>query len=632
MSSSIVSSAIQQKFLKLLQEINIFFAGERQLLDKDRSQLTLARTSAFELALETNSPHFDRFLTYLLGSTEINSDYPLQAVRMVCLTAKALQGEKVSAEQRQEVLTAALVADTGFRPAWLGHHGAHFEITAYQLKGLSLPWFTPGLERLIMNHHSQEEDPSPSRILSLIARYLGVVFGTGIEDIGQALVSPAKTMETLMAELHPEMSGLRLLLKAVSAFPLGSWVQMNSGQTGLVIGAGPRNPLRPKIGLYRDAAKNGTHWEEIDLEKKPTVHITGEFTPTAAQLSLLNFPEILVPGWLTSSEATDPPRQPPSAESVNASESSAPAASVLPATLKTTEDYRRFVIQKNRQSSPSGSMGPMDSEPHAGNLPAWKPDDLAGESFGSKHRLLKFYREELVKLRTTWEQQVRAAEQVSASLKSPLIESYRRENELMSTMIERLEAIGADVSGPAVPEPQETDALPSPEPEKAEAPAADATSVKLSENPPTAFKEIENTLDSFQKQVSKDQSTLRGLKEQFENTLRHLESREFQTLPSLIAFVRQWQEKLQPMQQQLEQSEQEAASLTADWNTLQAAAKALASGPRRELSSSWKEQIKPRMEKILSAASRALASHHRRLAVHQTMIERFCDEAHRLAV
>ena len=39
---------------------------------------------------------------------------------------------------------------------------------------------------------------------------------------------------------------------------------------------------------------------------------------------------------------------------------------------------------------------------------------------------------------------VRAAEQVSASLKSPLIDSYRRENELMSVMIERS---GSDRSG-----------------------------------------------------------------------------------------------------------------------------------------------------------------------------------------
>ena len=294
MSAPVVSSGIQQKFLKLFQEISVFFAGERQLIDKDRGQLTLARVSALELAREAGSSHFDRFLAYLLGTSAITADYPLQAIRMVCLAARALHGEKIPQEQLHEVLTAALVADTGFRPAWLGHHGAHFEITAYQLKGLSLPWYTPGLERLIMNHHLPADDPSPSKILSLIARYLGMVYGTGIEDIGQPLISPTKTMELLMAELHPEGPGLRILLKTISTFPIGSWIQLNSGQAALVLEAGARNPLRPIIGIYQNPPKNGSSWDVIELEKKPTIHIAGELTPTATQQALLNFPEILV--------------------------------------------------------------------------------------------------------------------------------------------------------------------------------------------------------------------------------------------------------------------------------------------------------------------------------------------------
>jgi len=622
----IVSSAIQQKFLKLLQEINVFFAGERQLIDKDRSQLTLARASALELSQETTSPHFDQFLAYLLGSTGINSDYPLQAVRMVCLTAKALHGEKIPAEQRQEVLSAALLADTGFRPAWLGHHGSHFEITAYQLKGLALPWFTPGLERLIMNHHLQDEDPSPSRILSLLARYLGMVYGTGIEDIGQPLISPCKTMEALMAELHPETSGLRLLLKALSAFPLGSWVQLNSGQAGLVTGAGSKNPLRPKVSLYRDASKNGSHWEEIDLEKKPTAHVTGEISPTALQQSLLNFPEILVPGWLSSADPSKSPSKPPSAESVNATEAPAPAASVLPAHLKTTEDYRQFVMQKNRQEFPSN---PVESAPGSAAPSSLKTDDLSGGSFGDKHRLLKFYREELVKLRTTWEQQVRAAEQVSASLKSPLIESYRRENELMSAMIDRLEAIRADVSAPQ--ELPEASPLPSPEPLETEAPAAPESIFKLSDNPRTGLNQIQKHLESFGEQGSKDQDILRRIKEDFGSTLRLLESREYKTLPSLIVFVRQWQQKVQPMGRDLEETEERMNALTAEWNTLHAAVRSLASGPKESLSLSWKEQLKPRMEQVLSAARKALDAQHYRLKTHEDMIERFCSEARQLA-
>jgi len=627
---SMISSAIQQKFMKLLDEISQFMSGERQLLDKDHDQLSLARTSALELAQESSSSNFDRFLTYLFGTTEINSDYPLQAVRMMCLTAKALQAEQMSADQRQEVLTAALLADTGFRPAWLGHHGSHYEITAYQLKGLTLPWFTPGLERLIMNHHSPENDTSPSRILSLIARYLGMVYGTGVEDIGQSLISPAKTMETLMAELHPETSGMRLLLKALSAFPLGSWVQMSSGEAGLVTGTSAKNPLRPKVSLYRNPPKNGSYWEEIDLEKKPTIHLTGEISPTDTQTSLLNFPEILVPGWLRGAGESGETRQPPAADLIHANEAPAPAANVLPSNLKNADDYRRFVMQKNRQSIPAT---PPESAPGLPNPTGWKADDLASGSFGSKHRLLKFYREELVKLRMTWEQQVHAAEQVSSSLKSPLIESYRRENELMSVMIERLEAIGADVSREEpVAEIPEPDSSPAVEAVSEENIAVEDASIKLSENPASGLREVQDHLNRFREHVDQDQESLRALKEKLRNTLQHLESRDFKTLPSLMAFVRQWQSKLQPMGEQLATAEQQMNALMTEWGALQATVKSLASTISKNPSGSWKDELKRRMEQVLTALQKTLETQHHRLKVNEEMIDRFCAQAQQLAV
>ena len=48
------------------------------------------------------------------------------------------------------------------------------------------------------------------------------------------------------------------------------------------------------------------------------------------------------------------------------------------------------------------------------------------------------------------------------------------------------------------------------------------------------------------------------------------------------------------------------------------------------LLASWKDQIKPRMEKVLQAAQKALSSHHRRLLSQADMIERFCTEAYHL--
>lgn len=221
---------------------------------------------------------------------------------------------------------------------------------------------------------------------------------------------------------------------------------------------------------------------------------------------------------------------------------------------------------------------------------------------------------------------------MSASLKSPLIESYRRENELMSAMIDRLEAIGTEATGSSAPIPPDAGALPSPEPVKEEAPAIPETSVKLPENPREALQEIETALGSFQEQIGKDQGTLRGLKEQFDSTLRHLESREFKALPSLIAFARQWQEKLQPAGHAMEETEQKMYALSQEWDQLREAVKSLAAGPKKTLAISWKEQFKPRMEQVLSAARKAMEAQHRRLKTHEEMIERFCAEARQLAI
>jgi len=628
--------------LKLLQEISIFFSGERQLLDKDRIQLTQARTAALELAQESHLPQYDRFLAYLLGTTDIQSDYPLQAVRMVALTAKALQGEKLSLDQKQEVFTAALVADTGFRPAWLGHHGSHYEITAYQLKGLSLPWFTPGLERLILSHHSEKEDASPTRILSLIAQYLGMVYGTGIEEIGQPLVTPVKAIENLMAEFHPEKSGLRLLLRALSAFPLGSWVHLNSGAVGLVTGGGSKNPLRPKVSLYQDPTKNGSYWTEIDLDQKPTVHITGEVMPSDTQRELLNYPEILVPGWVpTGSESADS-RLPPPAEAVNNAGAPPMEPGTLPSNVKNAEEYRRFVLKKNDQQVPADPMAHSPESPSPGSTEGgWKAADFpaVSSSSGSDHHLLKFYRQELVKLRATWEQQVRAAEQVSSSLKSPLIESYRRENELMSVMIERLEAIGAEATESTeapqaqeaveVPKPQ---GLPSPTMELTKLSAASNYSVQLASSPRAGLNQVQEYLNSLQDQVLGDQDQLIQLKEDFAGTLRHLESREFKALPSLIAFIRQWKETIQSTSLGLEDAEQQIRALAMEWKQLQEAVRSIGSGSKETLERSWREQLKEHLEQVLSSAQKAVGVQHHKLKIHGEMIERFRVEARQLAV
>src|SRR5262245_20660929 len=92
----VVSSMLQQKFLKLLQDMSQCFAGERQLQDKHSARLAAARTTMIDLSREIASPAFDRFMAYLMGMRDVHADYPLQAIRMACLVAKGLEGEKLT--------------------------------------------------------------------------------------------------------------------------------------------------------------------------------------------------------------------------------------------------------------------------------------------------------------------------------------------------------------------------------------------------------------------------------------------------------------------------------------------------------------------------------------------------------
>ena len=160
-------------------------------------QLTQARSAALELAQESHLPQYDRFLTYLMGTTDIHSDYPLQAVRMVWrLTAQGASGRETVTPSKtvKSSRLALLCADTGFRTGMAGPPRIHtLKSPPTSLKGFRFLGSPRDWKRLIMTHHSEKEDSSPMRILSLIAQYLGMVYGTGIDEIGQPLISPCQS-------------------------------------------------------------------------------------------------------------------------------------------------------------------------------------------------------------------------------------------------------------------------------------------------------------------------------------------------------------------------------------------------------------------------------------------------------
>src|SRR5476651_364919 len=110
---------IQKKFEKLLKETGGFFSNQDQSPDEDRRTIDHLRFSALDLASDVAHPDFERFMAYLLGVTNIQTDYPLQTIRLMCLTLKLSWAEGLAKESRlEELVTAAFLADFGFRAAW----------------------------------------------------------------------------------------------------------------------------------------------------------------------------------------------------------------------------------------------------------------------------------------------------------------------------------------------------------------------------------------------------------------------------------------------------------------------------------------------------------------------------------
>ena len=80
---------------------------------------------------------------------------------------------------------------------------------------------------------------------------------------------------------------LRLFLGQLSIYPIGSLVELNNKNLGLVIGCRPDKPLRPLLRLLRDdngMAFNGLVF--LDLTIEPSLYIVKAIDPVQSGIEL----------------------------------------------------------------------------------------------------------------------------------------------------------------------------------------------------------------------------------------------------------------------------------------------------------------------------------------------------------
>ncbi|MDQ6954279.1 MAG: hypothetical protein Q9M20_02425 [Mariprofundaceae bacterium] len=66
---------------------------------------------------------------------------------------------------------------------------------------------------------------------------------------------------------------LKALIESISLYPIGTYVQLNSKEIGLVIHIHPRLPLRPVVNLLMDAQGQDIPLRQIDLKTQPNLTI-----------------------------------------------------------------------------------------------------------------------------------------------------------------------------------------------------------------------------------------------------------------------------------------------------------------------------------------------------------------------
>jgi len=66
---------------------------------------------------------------------------------------------------------------------------------------------------------------------------------------------------------------LKALIESISLYPIGTYVQLNSGDVGLVVHVHPRLPLRPIVDIRMDKQGNPVPPRQVNLQKQPNLMI-----------------------------------------------------------------------------------------------------------------------------------------------------------------------------------------------------------------------------------------------------------------------------------------------------------------------------------------------------------------------
>ncbi|MFB3072100.1 MAG: HD-GYP domain-containing protein, partial [bacterium] len=93
--------------------------------------------------------------------------------------------------------------------------------------------------------------------------------------IHRGALTPYEAIETILGDMKDQFAPhvARALLDALSMYPVGSLIQLDSGEIGQVIAANPQTPTRPVVELLLDTTGHVYPPQFVDLAEDSSVNI-----------------------------------------------------------------------------------------------------------------------------------------------------------------------------------------------------------------------------------------------------------------------------------------------------------------------------------------------------------------------
>lgn len=237
------------------------------------------------------------------------SDHPIihHAVRAAVLGAHLARVMNLSRPRAQELFFGMLVMDLGMflvpesirRSPTSPNPEDWKSLRSHPLTGYRIlvndAYVKTSLAVIALQHHENYDGTGYPRGLrenqiDLLARIAAICdrYTALVEDrYHRAGLIPYDAMRVLLGAEAGRFDPLllRAFLGAVSIYPVGSLVEISSGETGLVLGCAPEKPLRPLMRILRGPdGRPGDILQFLDLNEKPSMYIVR--ATTAAEVGV----------------------------------------------------------------------------------------------------------------------------------------------------------------------------------------------------------------------------------------------------------------------------------------------------------------------------------------------------------